>query len=212
MPDYQIKQDLYLCPTPAGSFYTVSSTQEDPARGVLDTLFQLSSSPRIQVELLSKIFDMDDDKELLALLHHMQTMGWLQGCSRQQQLPEGPLERLLPKMLATLSGDRKALLADQHGFYIAYFGFEHDVAENLSALSADLSSMQEKYALMLQSDLTVDANAWSIPDAFGNSQIGFWALYIGGQRFVLVIQGMPKFNMPALTDFIWLLSHRYGKR
>jgi hypothetical protein len=28
----------------------------------------------------------------------------------------------------------------------------------------------------------------------GNSQVGFWPLYVGGQRFVRVIGGMPRLN------------------
>ncbi|MEE9356956.1 hypothetical protein [Candidatus Vondammii sp. HM_W22] len=47
-------------------------------------------------------------------------------------------------------------------------------------------------------------------DAAGNSQLGFWPLYFGEQRFVLALNGRPKFNQPAFRDMVWVLAQRYA--
>ncbi|MDH5325606.1 MAG: hypothetical protein OEZ68_04890 [Gammaproteobacteria bacterium] len=211
MPAYRIKQNLYLYPTPAGTFYTISADTDDPERQLLQTLFQLKSSPKVDLELLANICGLGNRKDMVELLHHMQTLGWLQGCSAARRVYSGPLEQVLPQMLGMLSGDKKALLADQEGFYISQCGFDQEQAEYLAALSADLSGLQKKYSDFLSSGLALNYDAWAIPDAFGNSQLGFWSLYIGGQRFVLLVQGVPRFNAPVLTEFVWALTHRYGE-
>ena len=52
-------------------------------------------------------------------------------------------------------------------------------------------------------------SAWSLSNAAGNSLIGFWPLWIGVHRFVLIIEGVPFLNQPAFMKLIWALSVRY---
>jgi hypothetical protein len=59
--------------------------------------------------------------------------------------------------------------------------------------------------------LGITSQSWAIVDAFGNSQIGFWPLFIGKNRFVLVISGVPHFNQPEMVDLVWALSVRYSE-
>ncbi|PUB88526.1 MAG: hypothetical protein DBP01_11850, partial [gamma proteobacterium symbiont of Ctena orbiculata] len=49
-----------------------------------------------------------------------------------------------------------------------------------------------------------------LADASGNSQLGFWPLHIGQQRFVLVIEDRPCLNQPAFRDLVWTLTLRYS--
>jgi len=56
----------------------------------------------------------------------------------------------------------------------------------------------------------LETSAWALVDAAGNSRVGFWPLYVGKQRFVLVLGGVPRLNQPALTELIWALSKRYA--
>ena len=49
-------------------------------------------------------------------------------------------------------------------------------------------------------------------DAAGNSQLGFWPLFIDTQRFALILQGVPRFNQPVFTELVWALSTRYADR
>jgi hypothetical protein len=57
----------------------------------------------------------------------------------------------------------------------------------------------------------LDTAAWALVDAAGNGQVGFWPLFIGEQRFVLVVSDFPYLNQQALTTLVWALSIRYGK-
>jgi hypothetical protein len=109
-----------------------------------------------------------------------------------------------------MSENGKVLLADMQGFYIASHGFPHEVAEELSGLSAELASIHERRSGLLMNNLGLVSNAWAIVDVFGNSQIGFWPLFIGKNRFVIAISGVPHFNQPEFVDLVWALSMRYA--
>ncbi len=151
----------------------------------------------------------DDETEATVLLKRLQKLGWVQGTPEVQYAPQGNLEALLPDLLIPLSGNGKVLLADYQGFYISGHGFDQEYVEELSALTADLASLQERHMNLLTRDLDMSTSAWALVDAAGNSQIGFWPLYIGEHRFVLAVEGMPCLNQPALMQLIWVLSVRY---
>jgi len=125
--------------------------------------------------------------------------------------PEGALEELLPPLLTNISETEKVLLADDQGFYLACLGFPHEVAEELSALSAEIATVHERRAGLLMNNMGLGSHAWAIVDAFGNSQTGFWPVFIGKTRFVIVISGVPHFNQPDFVKLIWALSIRYAK-
>ena len=109
-----------------------------------------------------------------------------------------------------LSSQSKVLLADTQGFYVCSQGFPHETAEELSALSADIASLQERHQRLVGNNLGLETSAWGLVEASGGSRIGFWPLFIGEQRFALIISGCPQFNQPALTSLVWALSKRYG--
>ncbi len=120
------------------------------------------------------------------------------------------METLLPELLPELSANGRVLLADAHGFTIAASGFEQEVIDELAALSADIAIVHQKYHRTLDEALSLGSNAWALVDAGGNSQVGFWPLYIGDHRFVLVLDGFSRLNQPTLTTLIWVLATRYG--
>jgi hypothetical protein len=103
------------------------------------------------------------------------------------------------------------LLADDQGFYLATSGFPHEVAEELSALSAELAIIHKRRSGLLMNNMGFDSHAWAIVNAFGNSQIGFWPVFVGKHQFVIVISGIPHFNQPEFVSLIWALSNRYSK-
>jgi len=45
----------------------------------------------------------------------------------------------------------------------------------------------------------------------GNSQVGFWPIFVGEHRFGLVIGGLPQLNQAALISLVWALMMRYGQ-
>jgi hypothetical protein len=210
MASFTLADDLYIHPTPSGAYYAVSSTESNPSRKLIQSLLTRESTPPLALEGLMAWTDIEDEEKVLTLLHYAQGLGWVQGFKVAKRCNDEPLEMQLPKLLKMLSVQGKVLLADQQGFYLASSGFPHEVAEELSALSADLATMHSRRSGLLVNNLGLASSAWAIVDAAGNSKIGFWPLFIGNQRFVLVISGMPQFNHPDFVNLIWVLSRRYA--
>ena len=210
MSDYQINENLYIGPTPAGTYYGISEEEENPSRRLLRALLMQDASPRLTREAARQWCESDSEDAAMDLLFHAQKIGWVEGYTEPLSAPSGSLEDVLPELLVVLSSEGKALLADTHGFYVSSQGFPHETAEELSALSADLASLQQRHQRLLGNNLGLETSAWALVDASGSSRVGCWPLFIGEQRFALIIGGRPQFNQPALTSLVWALSKRYG--
>jgi hypothetical protein len=159
---------------------------------------------------LQKLSGFDDPQKCGELLHHCQKLSWIQGLDSEREYPSDLLENILPGLLNKMSENGKVLLSDMQGFYLASHGFPHEVAEELSALSAEIAIVHERRSGLLMNNLGLASHAWAIVDVFGNSQIGFWPLFIGKNRFVIAISGVPHFNQPEFVELIWALSMRYA--
>ncbi|MEN8177389.1 MAG: hypothetical protein ABFS39_02085 [Pseudomonadota bacterium] len=210
MTKYRLADDLYISATPAGAYYAASSPGEDSSRQLLRALLRQEVTPSLSLQGLQEWTGSDDDNQSLELLYHAQGLGWVEGLEAERSAPAGALEDIIPDLLPDLSGNGKALLADDQGFYVSSQGFAHEAAEELSALSADIASLHDRHRGLLRNNLGLGTDAWALSDAAGNSQVGFWPLFVGDQRFVLVVGGMPHFNQAALTTLVWALSTRYG--
>ncbi len=210
MSEYQLKENLYIGTTPAGTFFATSAEEENPSRRLLRELLKQDSSPRLTREAARQWSGSEDEDAAMDLLFHAQKIGWIEGYDEPLSAPQGSLEDVLPDLLIVLSSQSKALLADTQGFYVCAQGFPHETAEELSALSADLASLQGRHQRLIGNNLGLDTSAWALVEATGSSKIGFWPLFIGEQRFALIIAGHPQFNQPAMTSLVWALSKRYG--
>jgi len=202
---------VYLLPSAAGAYYAASGEQPDPSRRLLRALFRERSATRLSEHSLLQLTGMEDAERAQELLKRTQDLGWLQGLERPRRCPEGAVEDLLPGLLEPLSNKGKAMLADGQGFYLGSAGFPHETAEELSALSADLASLQQRHSGLLLSNLGLGSGAWGVIDAAGNSRVGFWPLHVDEQRFALVIGGVPRMNQQALVNLVWILNQRYGQ-
>lgn len=211
MSKYTLTDGLYLYPTPAGAYYAVSSNDIDKPRQFIRQILQQPETQALTIENLEKLTGISDQQKCFELLYRCQKLGWVQGLDAKRNYPSGLLENILPNLLSKMSESGKVLLADMQGFYLASHGFPHEVAEELSALSAELASIHRHRSGVLMNNLGVTSQSWAIVDVFGNSQIGFWPLFIGRNRFVIVISGVPHFNQPELVDLIWTLSVRYSE-
>lgn len=209
MSDYELASGLYLAPSPAGAYYAASGTSDDPSRRVLLRLMAKATSPALTLDTLQELTGLDAEASL-EHLYRMQAQHLIQGASEPRKMLEGPLENILPGILASLARQNKALLADVQGFYLASHGFHHETAEELAGLSADLGNLHERHQGLIAGNLSLQTSAWALIDAGGNSEIGFWPLYIGTQRFVLILTGLPNLNQTATVDLIWALTKRYG--
>lgn len=209
MQRYNLVTQIYASPTPAGAYYAASTDVDESARQLLFALMTQNQSQLLTIPRLLKWTDLENEQQALELLYRVQSLRWIQGETTSRAGPSDTLEVLLPKLLALLSGSDKALLADHMGFYLATYGFSHETAEELSALSADLALLNQRHNRLLHNNLGYKSAAWSIVDGAGDGQLGFWPLYIGKQRFSLVLAGVPQFNQPAFTELVWALSSRY---
>lgn len=212
MTQFKLIEGLYLLPSPAGAFQAVSSAANDRPRQFMQRLLQQTQAPELSIGQLVRLSGLDDESKALELLHHCQRLGWVQGVDSPLEAPQGALEDILPGLLAEITENGKVLLADEQGFYLSCSGFNHETAEELSALSADLASLHKRRSGLLLNNMGITSHAWALVDVFGNSQIGFWPLFIGTHSFVVAITGIPHFNREAFMYLVWALSIRYGQK
>lgn len=202
--------ERFILPTAAGAYFCVSGVKSNPTRNLIQNLLQYKTSPALTIQNLCRWFKIEDEDKALSLLERMQQLGWVQGLAEEKEVPKVDIEVFLPVQLKKLSQAGRALLADESGFLIAQTGFSDKTAAKLSALSADVFSMYERHEATLRETLSINKSAWAVVDAVGNSDIGFWPMWVGDQRFILVVKGVPLFNQDVLLDLIWALYVRYG--
>ncbi len=211
MSRFTLTKGLYLYPTPSGAYHAVSLKDKDKSRGFLRAILQQRQTPELNIGNLKSLMDESNEEKCMELLLHCQKLGWVQGLTDRLDYPKGPLDEILPDLLDKVSASGKVLLADSQGFYLACNGLDHEVAEELSALSADIATVHERRSSLLMNNMGLNSHAWSLVDAAGNSNVGFWPLYIGDHRFVICICGVPYFNRPEFVTLIWALSIRYAR-
>lgn len=209
MSSLTLNDDLYINITPRGAFYAVQDATEDKTRRLILNILQLEESPRLSAKNLSEICEFETD-DAMDLLQRMQKLGLVSGQKMIEAAPGDNLESMLPDLLASLSDTKKVLLAEHSGLYLGVSGFPHEAAEELAAISANLSEVYQRHKGLLQGNLGFRQHAWGLVDAAGNSEVGFWPLYIGSNHFTLIIHGIPQFNRPAFKRLVWLLTRRYG--
>ena len=210
MTTFNINNGLYLSVTPHGAYAAVQNNTADITRDVIYKLLQKKETPALNNDTLAEIFSESQQDDALDLLHKMQELGLLSGQKESEQFESAKLEEMLPITLAALSDTKKALLAESSGLYLGTSGFPHEAAEELAAVSASLSEVSKKHSGLLQGNLRFKQHAWGLIDAAGNSEVGFWPLYIGDNQLTLIIHGLPQFNSPEYKRLIWALVRRYG--
>jgi len=211
MSEYGLVDNLFLYPTPVGAYYSVASAEDEKSRRFIKRVLQLPETPALKVDKLMDLMEEESEEKAIELLRHCQKLGWVKGVESSIKSPEGSLEEILPELLKNISESGKVVLADDQGFYLACSGYPHEVAEELSALSAEIATVHKRRSGLLINNLGIGSQAWAIVDAFGNSQVGFWPVFIGDTRFVVAISGIPHFNQPDFVSLIWALSIRYAK-
>lgn len=210
MNKYTLVDELYIYPTPSGAYYAISSIEENRPRKFLRALLEQKKTPKLTIKNLLELTHFDNEDKAFELLHHCQKLGWVQGLNSIKSFPEGALEDILPEMLQGISNKGKVLLADDQGFYLVSSGFAHEVAEELSALSAEISTLHMRRSGLLMSNMGLGSHAWAVVNAEGKSQVGFWPIFIGSSQFVITVLGTPHFNQPELVSLAWALSIRYS--
>ena len=199
----------YLHITPAGAYHCTSSGNTDAATKILQSVLRYPLLPQISAKLINKWVSMSLP-DANAIIKRMEDIHWLECLDTPKTVNEGKLEDILPDILQALSSNNKVLLADSQGLYISSVGIPHETAEELAALSADLSILSERHQGLLQGNLKFNSSNWALVDAGGFAQISFWPLRIDKEIFYLIITGMPKLEREEFAQLVWVLHARYA--
>ncbi len=211
MADYKFAENIYIAPTPAGAFHAVSSPAKDPLRDLLLALLHQEETPKPVIGQLIDWTGASNVESTLSILQQAQDLAWIEGLEEPLILPTSGFGNMIEVLLASLSTSGKSLLVDDAGCAIARSGFDAETAEMLSALSADLVSIQDRHEKRLEKHFGLTIHGWGAMDSSGSSRIGTWPLYIGGKRLLIVILGEPRFNCSEFTLLIWSLIRRFSR-
>lgn len=201
--------DVYAEITPAGAYYATSSPDQEGNRVTLLHVLREGSLAPFRLEVAQRWTQARNAEEALRSLFRLQRLGLLRGTVHPRARTSERLEDILPPVLAQLSDTQKTLLADEDGFYLAAAGFTHEAAEELAGLSADLLSLQSRHGRLLKNNLHVNTESWALVDPAGRSELGFWPLFIGQHRFMLVINGTPRLQDQSFVILAQVLDDRY---
>lgn len=210
MSEYTLISDAYAAVTQAGAYHAATGNSTEAAHQTLTALLRMPQTPLLTPALLQTLCPEQAETDALDLLFRMQEIGWITAKDTSETAPELNMERDIPQLLAKLSGEGRALLAEAQGFYLAGSGFPHEAVEDLSALAAEIAAIHRQRRPLIGNNLRSYATGWSAVDAAGNSQIGFWPLQVEQQTFVLVVAGQPSFHQLAFTELVWWLVRRYS--
>lgn len=210
MYEFRLLDNVYVAATPAGAYHATSYPDAEPARKLLTRLLQSDQTQPLAPDQLREL--LDDEEQALELVYRAQSVGWIEGEAAPRTGPDFDMETDIPPLLGQLSGSGKALLADADGFYLARSGINHETAEELSALSADVATLQNRHRGLLDNNLRTGSSAWSVVDAAGHTRVGIWPLWVGEHRFALSVIGQPRLNQPAYRDLVWALFRRYRRQ
>ena len=193
--------ERFVSVTPAGSYYAIEQQEHTVAREILHKILSTAVTP-----LLSDFDDADRDG-----INQLRRSGFLSFSGPQRSLPEGNLSSMLPALLPMLSESRRVVLTEsRQGLFLDFAGVSQDEAEELSVLAADFRSISERRTNLLSRQLSINSRAFGLVDPAGNSEIGFWPLYIANNVFTLIVIGIPRFNSMPFCTLVWALIERYG--
>ncbi|MDF2180791.1 hypothetical protein [Neptuniibacter sp. CAU 1671] len=204
----EIKSNQFIQITPAGAFFATVCPEPDSARAFLLQLLSADVPIPYTPLLISKLTGLSKE-EAEAMFQKLLDRGFAELKPTPPEMINDNLESVLPTLLPDLSSAGKVVLADDLGFCLASSGYEESHSEELAALAADISSLHGRHNSLLNGDLSLMGESWGLLDPVGLSQVGFWMLYLGKQRFVLVIEKMPRLNQQVYVDLLSILARRY---
>jgi hypothetical protein len=128
--------------------------------------------------------------------------GWVQRLQRPLQGPDAKLDDFLPHVIASLSGERRAVLASEAGFCLGRVGVDQTEAETLSVAAVDYSGFAERQARRGWAGASRYVSFHNDPEFLlpSYSFIPFW---VDGTGYWLIVGGEPLLNNPALVELMW---------
>lgn len=194
--------------TSSGAYYSVLDDEPDPSRALLLQFLMADASFPYSDDLVVELTG-ETPQAAKNLFVSLLERGFVEMIPKPMVLINQSIERTLPDLLPRLSSKEKAILADDQGFCLGNVGYEEAYAEQIAALSADLLSLHQRHKGLLNQDLKLMGESWGMIDPLGQSQLGFWVFQFSQKRFVLTLEGIPKFNDEAFIYLVGALARRY---
>jgi len=118
------------------------------------------------------------------------------------QGPDARLDDFLPHVIASLSGERRAVLASDGGFCLGRAGVEQDEADALCAAAADYSDFAARQARRGWDGASRYVAFHRDPEFLLPSH-AFLPFWVDGAGYWLIVMGEPLLNNPALVELLW---------
>ena len=131
--------------------------------------------------------------------------GWVQVLRGSLRGPDARLDDFLQHVIASLSGERRAVLASEGGFCLGRAGVDQDEAELLCAAAADYSDFAVRQARRGWRGGTRYVAFHSEPEFLLPDQ-AFVPFWVDGAGYWLILAGEPLLNNPALVELFWGLK------
>lgn len=194
--------------TSSGAYYSTLDDEPDPSRALLLQLLLADASYPYSDKLIVELTG-ETPEVAKRLFVSLLERGFVELVPKPMVLINQSIERTLPDLLPRLSSQEKAILADDQGFCLGNVGYDESHAEQIAALSADVLTMHQRHKKFLNQDLHLMGESWAMVDPLGQSQLGFWVFQFTQKRFVLALEGIPKFNDQAFIFLVGALARRY---
>lgn len=184
--------------TPAGVLHAFADKEPDANALALQGL--LSGDRTLHAQAWFQQSEAAQSVQALAL-----AQGWIQVLPRPLPRPNAKLDDLLQHVIASLSAERRAVLASEGGFCLAHTGMTQDEAETLSAAAADYGSFAARQARRGWEGALRYVSFHSDPDLLlpATSFLPFW---VDGAGYWLAVAGEPLLNNPALVELVWVIK------
>lgn len=188
----------YLMLTPAGALHAFARKTPDASESALQVL--LTGERALDLAAWSAAEPLAPAALASALAH-----GWVQPLHRPLQGPDARLDDFLQHVIASLSGERRAVLASEGGFCLGRAGVEQDEADTLCAAAADYSDFAARQARRGW-DGGAHYVAFHRDAEFLLPSHCFLPFWVDGAGYWLVLMGEPLLNNPALVELLWGLK------
>ena len=184
--------------TPAGVLHAFANKTPDATAGALQGLLAGEHSLNLADWTAA-------EPSAPAVLVDALERGWVQALPRSLQGPDARLDDFLQHVIASLSGERRAVLASEGGFCLGRAGVNQDEAELLCAAAADYSDFAARQARRGWDGATRYVSFQNDPEFLLPDQ-AFLPFWVDGAGYWLIVMGEPLLNNPALVELLWSLK------
>jgi hypothetical protein len=181
--------------TPSGALHAFAAKQPDASALALQALLAGDRT-------LDAAAWVEKAPQAQTLMAQALEQGWVQRLARPLQGPDAKLDDFLQHVIASLSGERCAVLASESGFCLGRTGIDQDEADTLSAAAADYADFATRQARRGWAGATRYVSFHTEPEFLLPSH-SFVPLWVDGVGYWLVVAGEPLLNNQALVELLW---------